>query len=74
MSDIEIYARGLVCCSVCAPADMPKDEIKAQVNKENPTGIESQWDFSEDPTFKGGEPNPAPCNRGLGRLHYLMNC
>lgn len=73
MSNIDIYLKGLIHCSVCAPKEMPVAELEAAVNTKCPTGIASSWVRSEL-AFKSGEPNPCACNKDSGRLHYLMNC
>lgn len=70
-----VYSIGLVACSACAPADMTAEEVVAEVNRVVlPTGIESPWSVSADPAFKGGEPNPGPCDRQEGRRHWLLEC
>lgn len=74
MARVVIYASGPVVCSVCVPAEMPREEIERSVNAQSPTGISSSWKISKDSTFKGGEPNPCQCNDGPQRLHYLMDC
>lgn len=77
MSDeqgVLVYVSGLVCCSVCAPADMSIEEVERVVNLENPTGISSGWSVSDDETFADGTPMPAPCEKVPGRVHYLMTC
>lgn len=73
MSQIYIYANGLVCCSVCAPADMAIEEVTQLVNEQNPTGIHP-WHLSADVTFANGEPMPKPCELNGQRVHYLFNC
>jgi hypothetical protein len=72
--NMEIYAVGLCCLSVCAPSSVPLSEITAFVNRERPTGIESLWQPSTDPTFKTGHPNPCLCNTKPDHHHYLFNC
>lgn len=72
---IDIYAKGLVHCSVCAPKDMPIEEVVAQTNSLNPTGISKQWRHSTDTHFaKGTKPNPCECETDPNRIHYLMVC
>ncbi len=71
---IDIYSHGIVYCSVCAPSELPIEEVTVHVNRENPTTISTDWALSEDETFSGGEPNPSPCERGLERTHYLFEC
>lgn len=74
MTQVQIYSDGLVYCSVCAPKDMPIEEVTTEVNRQQPTGIASQWRLSEDKTFRGGEPNPCPCEADDTRIHYLFDC
>lgn len=74
MADVDVYAAGLLTCSVCAPADMTIEEVVAEVNAINPTGISSQWQHSEEPTFKTGQPNPTVCEQDPDCRHYLMVC
>jgi hypothetical protein len=42
------------------------------VNRSAPTGISSRWEISDDETFSGGEPHPAPCPDADGRQHWLL--
>lgn len=71
---VVIYSTGVCHCSVCAPGDMPIEEIVEQVNDRHPTGIESRWEHSSDSTFHGGAPNPCQCDLDGARMHYLMVC
>lgn len=73
-SDITIYAQGFITLSVCAPKELSVGEVEAEVNIQNPTGIESPWKVSEDPTFRTGESNPCVCEDDPDRLHYLLSC
>lgn len=74
MGEVHIYSWGLVSCSVCAPKDMPIEEVTSQVNIELPTGISSQWSNSEDTHFAQGQTNPCVCESNPDRLHYLFTC
>lgn len=71
---VQVYALGLTACSVCAPAEMPVEEVTKLVNKQEPTGIDSPWQPDPAPAFRTGQSNPSPCERDSGRLHYLFNC
>lgn len=73
MEEIIIYARGLVCCSVCCPLELSKEEIEKYVNSQNPTGIESKWTISQN-DFIDGSKNPHQCETTSKKLHYLLNC
>lgn len=70
---VDVYAVGLVYCSVCAPANMSMEVLTHAVNVQAPTGIGSRWRLSDDPTFASGEPQPGPCS-DPERLHYLFSC
>lgn len=81
MNKVSVYSSGAGYCSVCAPNDMSIEEITEQVNILNPTGIESKWKLSEDPTFHKKvdyvepAPNPCPCDQQPEtRKHYLFEC
>jgi len=75
MEPVIIYRNGIVACSVCAKKDLSIKEITKQVNALNPTMSSSNWKLSKDKTFKGGEPNPCPCNEYPdNRVYYLFNC
>lgn len=71
---VHVYALGLTACSVCAPGDMPVEQVTELVNQQEPTGISSSWQPDPAPAFRTGQPNPAPCERDPGRMHYLFNC
>jgi len=74
MGDFHIYAKGLVCMSVCTSLTDPK-EIEERANKENPTGISSKWKISKDKKFVDGIPHPCPCDQNpKTHKHYLLNC
>lgn len=74
MSDVRVYAMGLISLAACAPAEMTGEQVAAEVNTEAPTGISSQWQPSEEP-FEGQDANPIPCNHEPeARCHWLMEC
>jgi len=69
---VVVYANGIIHCSVCAPKDMPIEEVQREVNTGNPTGTEHRWHLSSD-KFSSGQPNPSPCDASPDeRVHYLM--
>jgi len=71
--EFEIYHSGLCYASVCTT--LPRSEVEERMNRISPTGIESPWTLSDDPTFKSGETNPCPCHhRSDTHTHYLMQC
>lgn len=59
--------------SVCAPADMDREQVERLANIESPTGLSRPWKIPDKP-FSGGESNPNPCDNEEGRLHYLLCC
>lgn len=71
---VVVYAIGLCTASVCAPSDMPVEDVAASLNRQHPTGITSQWAPSDDETFRQGGPQPGPCNKHADRTHYLFQC
>ena len=74
--DVEIYSMGMLCCSVCAPAEMPREEVEKSVNEQSPAGTEHGWRISEDKTFSDGTTENGgivDCHRGHTR-HWLLDC
>ena len=77
IKELEVYSHGIVHLSVCTNIE-DRDELVEYVNKDTPAGTpesELKWEISEEPTFKGGQPNPTICDEGREDfLHYLMVC
>ena len=74
MSELEVYSTGIVHCSICTNIESV-EEIERIVNLKNPTGISSYWRVSKNKNFRGGEPNPCPCDQKPDtHKHYLMEC
>jgi len=72
--ELEIYANGIVHCSVCTNVRSRK-RIEELVNQKNPTGISSHWQISKSKIFSGGILNPCPCEKyPETHKHYLMEC
>lgn len=74
--DVEIYSMGLLCCSVCAPAEMPREEVEKHVNEQSPAGTTHGWRISEDEAFSDGTTENGgivDCYRGRTR-HWLLEC
>lgn len=74
--DVEIYSMGMLCCSVCAPADMGREEVERRVNEQSPSGTSNGWRISEDKFFSDGETENGGvvnCSRGETR-HWLLDC
>lgn len=67
----EVYALGFVCTSVCS--NLSIEETTIRLNRQEPTGISSNWKLSKD-NFKDGSLNPHPCERNPKCKHYLFNC
>ena len=74
MNTIEIYSKGIITCSVCAPKRLSVKTVERVVNELEPTNISSKWKISKDKTFRTGESNPCVCENDPNRLHYLMEC
>jgi hypothetical protein len=72
VSTFTTYSVGLVSASVCT--DLPIEEATERLNDEHPTGIDSRWQPSDEPTFSGGQPQPCPCNIDPSLTHYLFYC
>lgn len=66
------YAHGLVYASVCT--SLTDDEATTRLNFERPTGVDSPWRISDDPTFADGTPHPAPCPSSPEHRHVLFTC
>lgn len=71
---VHIYSEGLCFCSVCAPAEMPIDEVEKAVNTQRPI-VGLCWTKAEDEFFRTGEPNggEVECSNGHTR-HWLLSC
>jgi len=73
--EVIVYALGIMALSACAPASMEPEDVQAEVNRLEPTGISAPWALDNAPRFKGGEPNPGPCDQEPDcRTHYLFAC
>jgi len=66
-----VYSYGLCFASVCAPLDMPEEEVVRQVNLSHPTGLDHGWKKADEP-FRTGEPNPF--DAGDCGWHWLLVC
>lgn len=74
MSEVIVYRRGLLCCSVCAPVEMAAADVAAEAERTCPAGTEMGWQVSTDTAFHTGEAIPCPCNKLPGRQHWLLDC
>jgi hypothetical protein len=70
MKKVDIYSNGPMYCSACADSSLSKDEVEAEVNLYNPSGVRP-WEISKEP-FRGGRSNPCKCEEDNTRLHYLL--
>jgi hypothetical protein len=71
--DFQAYAVGICTASVCTA--LTDEQTVERMNAEHPTGIDSPWAISTDPTFASGEPNPTPCeDMADTHRHILFNC
>ena len=72
------YSVGICAASVCTSLSI--EEATERLNREKPTGIESQWTKSEDEYFNGVDKegqkakNGCDCPDYPGNKHYLFNC
>lgn len=64
---------GICYLSACVPIGVPDSEIEEAANQKWPTGV-GPWKLSTDKAFRGGEPNPCPCNHSTARVHVLLEC
>lgn len=70
--DFNAYAVGICCASVCTSLSV--EEATEKLNSEYPTGIQSKWQFANEP-FSTGAPNPSPCHDyPETHKHYLFMC
>jgi hypothetical protein len=67
-----VYAVGLCYCSVCTDIE-DLGELTARLNEVQPAGTQGGWRKAHKP-FKGGLPNPCPCDEDPSRRHYLFEC
>ena len=69
MDEFVIYNESLCFASVCSSLPQPKVEAKMAAEL---CGTKIGWTFDAEP-FKGGEPNPCPCNQKPDtHKHYLF--
>lgn len=75
MNKVIPYSIGIMTASVCADNSLTPEDVEAEFNNISPSGTTNGWKLSEDKTFKGGAPNPCPCDQHPEtRKHYLFNC
>ena len=73
--DLMVYAKGLVCISVCAPVDWTREQVQHRANAMHPCGTERGWMISEDKYFSDGKTlngGAVECHRGKSR-HWLLS-
>lgn len=69
------YSVGPLSASVCAANSLSPEEVEKEFNRISPSGTTNGWQISADTHFKGGAPNPCPCDKfPETRKHYLFNC
>lgn len=69
------YAYGLAYASVCSSLD--PESTAAEMNQrhtDSPFPHTLVWRLSDDPKFKGGEPQPGACEDFDTHRHYLLEC
>lgn len=69
---VEVYATGWFWVTVCAPADMPVQEVIHRVSILRSSKSPAGWKYFDDDTFKDGKANPCSCNKHQGRQHWLL--
>jgi len=75
MKNVIMYSQGLVSASVCADNSLSVEDVTAEINKTNPTGLDHGWQFADGENFQDGNANPCPCNHYAdSRKHYLFHC
>ena len=74
MSDVNVYAVGLLVASACAPAEMTPEEVAKEASIVEPTGLDHGWTASAYAAFRTGQPNPSPCDMDESRKHHLLEC
>ena len=68
--DFTVYGEGLLYASVCS--SLPPEEVKRRMGT-RPSGTRGGWQLSENKTFRGGQPNPCPCDdHPQTHKHYLF--
>lgn len=74
--EVFCVAWGLIFHIICAPHDMPVEEMMEQTNRLYPTGIASKWVLANPPPKEGAwrDTNTLPCPDCAKRFHYLLNC
>lgn len=71
-ADFELYASGIIYCSVCT--SLSDAAATDRLNRVNPTAISSQWKVSDEKTFKSGEANGCQCPDKATHRHLLFVC
>ena len=66
---------GLVSMAVCAPAVLTREQIAAEANAKNPTGISSGWAVTDEADLPDDITTyPVQCPDEPARRHYMMHC
>lgn len=75
MQDVEVYNNGILYCSVCAPKDMPVEDVVRRVNEVNTAGTMQGWGLDDSGQWASGAPMLSPCtDKPDTHTHYLMAC
>ena len=73
MKNVECYAVGIVNISCCALKSLSQEEVAAEVNRQQPTGI-GPWTIAKEKTFASGDAIPNQCEDSEDRQHWLLHC
>lgn len=66
---------GLASMQVCVPYDWTDEQIVSFANRENPTGIASQWTIRrEGDEWLNGDPERNPCEERELHVHVMLDC
>jgi hypothetical protein len=62
-------------CSICAPLDVPQDQIEAYAMKTKPPARGKEWVVVNKAELGMGQPTPNPCNwEPKARQHWFLIC
>jgi hypothetical protein len=70
VAGVHIFAAGPSCCAACAPSDLSRNAVEAQVARTEPRGSVLVWRAFGGAL--GGDHVPRPCPHHVGRQHWLL--
>ena len=65
---VRILRERLLAVLVCAPVEMGRDAVGAEVTRIHPTGLDHGW------VVKNRPDNPAVCAKNADRRHWVLTC